>query len=330
LYPDLTFWQVNRWEMFNEMREFYLITGATSGLGLETATLIAKAKATNVVIAGVRNLDRAARLRAGVPANQLVLLELDVSSLASVKTFAASAAQMIGACKLSGVALNAGVQIVSGDQFSVDGFELTFATNVLGHIALIAFLKPLLLAPAVIVSTASGTHDPAHKLARPYKFFGGYFPAAAKVAAGDVSRSTDAAQLGRDRYATSKLCNIMFTYAMARRYTANGPRFIAFDPGLMPGTELARDQPAALRFAWKNILPTAAKLIDGASTTERSGETLSHLLTGARYAGQTGIYVEFTGSEIRSSQISCSEKDQDELVEWAEAIIQAQTRTEAK
>ena len=214
------------------------------------------------------------------------------------------------------MALNAGVQIVSGDRYSEDGFELTFATNVLGHIALFQRLQSALTPESVNVSTASGTHDKSHKLAKPYKFHGGYFPSAAEIAAGYVSSSSDKAQLGRDRYATSKLCNILFTYAKAREFGLTGPRFIAYDPGLMPGTELARDQPAAMRFAWKNVLPVAAKMIDGASTAERSGAVLAELLTAKRFPMGTGLHVEFTGNEIPSSQMSHNKTLQDALMHW--------------
>jgi NAD(P)-dependent dehydrogenase (short-subunit alcohol dehydrogenase family) len=298
-------------------KKFYLITGATSGIGLEVASQLAGTDKANFIIVGARNPAQAEALRREVPQEQLLVLELDTSSLRSVTSFATEVHTTLAANMLSGLALNAGVQIISGDQFSEDGFELTFATKVLGHIVLFELLQSSLASDAVIVSTASGTHDKDHRLAKPYKFFGGYFPSAKDVAAGNVSKSTDKAQLGRDRYATSKLCNILFTYAMARKFGAGGPRFIAFDPGLMPGTELARDQPAALRFAWKNILPTAAKLIDGASTAKRSGAMLAQLLSLERFSTGTGLHVEFTGNEIPSSQMSHDEELQDELMAFA-------------
>lgn len=301
--------------------KYYLLTGATSGLGLEAAAQLAKADESSFLIIGARQPMLATALRRAVPQAQLLVLELDTSSLALVKSFAAKIQEKLAANTLSGVALNAGVQIVSGDQYSVDGFELTFATNVLGHIALFQHLQPVLSRSAVIVSTASGTHDKDHKLAKPYKFFGGYFPSAAEVATGKVSESLDKAQMGRDRYATSKLCNILFNYAMARKYGDDGPRFIAFDPGLMPGTELARDQPAPLRFAWKNILPTAAKMIDGASTAKRSGAMLAQLLAKKRFPTGTGLHVEFTGDAIPSSKMSYDQAIQDELMAWVVKTI---------
>jgi NAD(P)-dependent dehydrogenase (short-subunit alcohol dehydrogenase family) len=298
-------------------KKFYLITGATSGIGLEVASQLAETDQANFIIVGARNPAQAEALRREVPQEQLLVLKLDTSSLKSVKSFITEVRTALSTNMLSGMALNAGVQIISGDQYSEDGFELTFATNVLGHIVLFKLLQSRLASDAVILSTASGTHDKNHKLAKPYKFFGGYFPSAKDVAAGNVSKSTDKAQLGRDRYATSKLCNILFTYAMARKFGEGGPRFIAFDPGLMPGTELARDQPAALRFAWKNILPTAAKLIDGASTAKRSGAMLAQLLSQKRFSIGTGLHVEFTGKEIPSSQMSHDKALQDELMAFA-------------
>jgi NAD(P)-dependent dehydrogenase (short-subunit alcohol dehydrogenase family) len=303
--------------MHMKKTNFFLLTGATSGLGLEAATELARSDPSNLIIAGVRQPAIASALVTAVPPEQLILLELDTSSLKSVKSCAAEIVSLLGGNKISGVALNAGVQIVSGTQFSEDGFELTFATNVMGHIALLELLMPNLASTSVVVSTASGTHDKDHKLARPYKFYGGYFPSAKAIAAGDVSESTEKAQLGRDRYATSKLCNILFTYALARECDEHGPRFIAFDPGLMPGTELARDQPAALRVAWKTILPAAAKLIDGASTARQSGAMLSQLLCQQRHSTGTGLHIEFTGEEIPSSQISYDHALQDELMQFA-------------
>lgn len=300
-----------------EQLNYYVITGATSGLGLATVQALIDANSNTIVIVGARCPADASALRAVAPQSRLVILGLDTSSLASVAHFAQDVKLFLGSNKLSALALNAGVQIVSGDRFSVDGFELTFATNILGHIALFQRLSLVLSSDAVVISTASGTHDKDHKLARPYNFFGGFFPSVEHVASGEVSQSSDPAQKGRDRYATSKLCTIMFTYAMARRHRQTGPRFIAFDPGLMPGTQLVRDNTPAIRFAWKNILPTAAKLIDGASTTKISGNMMAKLMLGQHLPVGTGLHVEFTGHSIASSKLSHDQSLQNALMEWA-------------
>ena len=63
----------------------------------------------------------------------------------------------------------------------------------------------------------------------------------------------DGAQGDRDRYATAKMAQIGATLGMARRDTDR--RWRVLDPGLMPGTGLARDRGALERFLWGNVLP---------------------------------------------------------------------------
>ena len=68
--------------------KFYLITGATSGIGLEVAAYLARQDPENFIIVGARDPARAEALRKAVPHKQLLMLELDTSSLRSVKAFA--------------------------------------------------------------------------------------------------------------------------------------------------------------------------------------------------------------------------------------------------
>lgn len=294
----------------------YIVTGATSGLGLEAIRKLVERRKTNMILVGVRNPDSADDIRKAVPAEQLQIFQLDTSSIQSVKRFAAEVRSHLGTTKLAGLALNAGIQVTDADRQSVDGYELTFATNVLGHIILFDELEGCVDDRTVVVSTASGTHDPEHPLAAPYGFKGGVFPSAQAVAVGAFSDESSVAQRGRDRYSTSKLCNVMFSYAMARRFGQAGPRFIAFDPGLMPGTGLARTQSAPIRFAWRFILPLAVRFIKGASTAQRSGAELARLLVGEAHPSGSGLHVEYSGASILSSQLSYDEHKQDALIDW--------------
>ena len=139
--------------------EILLITGATSGLGLRTVQHLAKTSHFEFII-GARQPDQAQVLQAVVPQERLTVLPLDLASLKSVKSFAAAVIEYLGHRQLNAVAFNAGIQITTGLEQSVDGVEKTFASNYLGHFYLMQELMPSLSDGAIAVLTASGTHDP--------------------------------------------------------------------------------------------------------------------------------------------------------------------------
>jgi NAD(P)-dependent dehydrogenase (short-subunit alcohol dehydrogenase family) len=281
-----------------------LVTGATSGLGLETCRALAR-RADTQIITGVRQPRAIDALRAAVPANQLTVFPLDLASLQSVRTFAETVRGHLGTTtKISAIACNAGLQILSGLKHSAEGHEMTFAVNHLGHFLLVQMLMDQLAPGAPVVSTASGTHDPEDAGARRFGFRGGIFPSADAVARGELDPMASAKQLGIDRYATSKLCVILYTHEMARRVPANVVRFIAFDPGLMPGTGLARDRSSLEQVGWSRVLPLVSRLIPGASTPVQSAAALARLLTEPSQATGTGMHFDFTLKHTASSKDS--------------------------
>jgi len=123
----------------------------------------------------------------------------------------------------------------------------------------------------------SGTHNPRHPTAAPFGFRGEQFQSIADCATG-LESSKKIAQLGRDRYATTKFLNMVSTVELARRYDPEKILFICLDPGLMPGTDLARTVPAFLKFGWYYVLPILARLLPDSSTPERSGKAAADLL----------------------------------------------------
>lgn len=123
----------------------FVVTGANAGLGYFTSEQLA-ATGAHVVLA-CRNTDRAdaalAALRRRVPGASVSALRLDVSDLGSV---AAAAAELLELPRIDGLILNAGtVHPPRTREVSVDGHELVFATNYLGHFALTARVLPALL-----------------------------------------------------------------------------------------------------------------------------------------------------------------------------------------
>ena len=125
------------------------------------------------------------------------------------------------------------------------------------------------------------------------------------------------------RYSTSKLANIYFSYALARRLPG-GVTVNAFDPGLMPGTGLAREGSRPVRWLWYNVLPHLHWLLrllvsHNIHTQEESGAALARLVSDPALAGTTGRYFEGL-REIRSSTESYDEARAEALWKDSETL----------
>ena len=121
-----------------------VITGATGGLGFETALALAGAGAS-VVLTGrndAKGRQAIEKIRSRFPDAKISYETLDLASLASVADFAARFAAVHGSLDL--LINNAGVMALPKRQTTADGFEMQFGTNYLGHYALTARLLPLL------------------------------------------------------------------------------------------------------------------------------------------------------------------------------------------
>lgn len=252
-------------------------------------------------------------------------MHLDLASLASVRAFATELAARVGTGAippLYGLVCNAGVQSWTNQTVTADGFEATFGINHLGHFLLVNLLLPVLDPPARIVVVASGVHDPANNWGLPA-------PAWSNTAAlatgklGDVAAADKPIARGQRLYTTSKLANIYFTYALARRLPP-GVTVNAFDPGLTPGTGLIRGAPAPIRFIAKHVLPRAIPLLrrayknNNVHTIEESGQSMARLLIDPGLAGTTGRYYQ-EQKEVRSSGESYCESRAEEL--WKTSIL---------
>ena len=140
------------------------ITGGHAGIGLECARQLA-AGGVNLVLAGrspaaMQSVADELRVAHDV---DVATLAIDLSSLESVRDAAATYASQIdrGDAEAPDALLcNAGGRFDGEVKYSPEGYELTFATNCLGHFLLVELLRPTLPAEGRVVFTASGTHDP--------------------------------------------------------------------------------------------------------------------------------------------------------------------------
>lgn len=293
-----------------------LITGGTTGLGYECALNIStQCPQYQVLIASRSNKDDAAvSINQKTGQSNVEYLKLDLSSLTKVRSFAADYAKK-GYPPIKVLVLNAGLQILDLN-YTEDKIESTFAVNHVGHVLLFYLMSPYLAEEARILITASGTHDPTQKSGIPDAIYN---------SAEELAQPTKETEkyVGRQRYATSKLCNIMWTYALQRRLERTpGKKWTvnAFDPGLMPGTGLARDAGALVQFLWHNILPRTIWLLrllisPNIHLARDSGASLARLAVGDDVKGISGKYYEGQ-KPIPSSKDSQVVEKQEDLWEW--------------
>jgi NAD(P)-dependent dehydrogenase (short-subunit alcohol dehydrogenase family) len=293
-----------------------IITGASSGLGLECARALLRSDPSWHLVLPVRDIGRgaAAVSQLGEP-QRCTVMPMDLASLSSVRAFTENVRDA-DLSPLHAIVCNAGVQVVSGTEWTQDGVEMTFGVNHLGHFALIQGLLNKLAPPARILVVSSGTHDPAKHTGMPNPTY---------TSAADLAhpRAEQSADDGRRRYTTSKLCNLLFTYELDRRLGA-GVTANAFDPGLMPGSGLARDYPPLQRLAWRYLLP-ALRVLPGVRSTRTSGRYLAALVDDPRFDGVSGEYFEGPRS-IKSSADSYDRDKSLDLWDTSERLLALATK----
>jgi NAD(P)-dependent dehydrogenase (short-subunit alcohol dehydrogenase family) len=278
-------------------RDTALVTGGNSGIGFECARALAQRGWQVLIASRNRALSAAAvqRIARECGDDAAAELPLDLGSLASVRALAQEIERREVA--LRALVCNAGLQVYSGPTLSPDGYESTFAINHLGHFLLTNLLLTRLTrnAPARIVIVASGVHDPKMRTGMPTAAVTDF---ATLAATGGPRRGEFN---GRLAYVNSKLCNLWFAYELDRRLAAaglsNGAQRLSvngFDPGLVPGSGLARDYPRALRFVWGRILPGLARVLTRVLPTvnpaPKAGAALANLVLDPNLVGVSGKY----------------------------------------
>lgn len=268
-----------------------LITGANSGLGFETARRLAAAG--RPVILACRNHDRAEAALEKIldesPNAQVTTLALDTSSLKSVR----AAVDSLSGVKLAGLINNAGISPLH-DGKTPDGFELVFATNYLGHFLLTLLLLPQLTPTARIVNVTSDMHNPPGGITWP-----------------GIEHLAHPSKVDRRKYSYSKLANLYFTYALARRLKAQGSKITvnAFNPGMMqtnfaPATRTKEEVDEIKR-----------RMPDRIGDLDTSADTLAEMMTKPSLSKRSGAYVDRDRGVARSSELSYDERNQEELWE---------------
>ncbi|KAG7345864.1 dehydrogenase [Nitzschia inconspicua] len=261
-----------------------VITGGTTGLGLESAKALAKGGATVVITARTDAKGKAAvetvltyLKERGIRNVNVSYVQLDLDDLDNVKSFPQRFMAKYGSDQKIDVLMNnAGVMAIPDRQLTKDGYERTFQSNHLGHFALTAKVMPLLREQGARVINVSSLA---------YQFAG---------------KGLDLSNLNREKeyspwgsYGASKLENILFTQELQRRADANGLNLIA--TSLHPGavnTDLARNMMGGEEEWYKKKETGPTNLLENVlqSTINKA------LLTPERGAA-TQVYLAITSDE---------------------------------
>jgi light-dependent protochlorophyllide reductase len=301
-----------------------IITGATSGLGYYCAEAIARSGQDWHIIIASRNLLRVEEAVRNLIAEtnypHIEGMALDLASLVSVRQFAQD---FIAGERppLQAIVCNAGIQVVSDTLYTEDGFEMTFGVNHLGHFLLVNLLLSHLSDRSRIAFVSSDVHNPDAKTGMPDPR---YQNARLLASSGD-DNETDIGNVGRRRYATSKLCNVLCAYELSRRLQKQQLNITVnvFNPGIMLDTKLSRDYGEAEMAALSTAIPSS--ILEQARSPKTMGAALARLILDPLLDNVTGRY--FDGlEEIQSSDESYDEQKSTELWESSTKLVKLSSR----
>ena len=245
-------------------KKICIVTGGTSGIGWVTACRLAQWGATVLLIG--RDLQRGwaaeERIQHEFGNQNVKFFQMDLSVQDQIRQFVAAFHQ--GYDRLDLLVNNAGITLLTR-RLSVDGVEMTFAVNHLGHFLLTNLLLDTLKesAPSRVINVSSGSHRGAQIDFNNLRGETGY--------------------KGLQAYGQSKFANVLFTYALARRMENTGVTVNAVHPGFVL-TNLGRDNGWLIH----NIIRLVMRF--GGIAAEEGAETLIYLASSPEVEKVTGKY----------------------------------------
>jgi retinol dehydrogenase-12 len=264
-----------------------VVTGASSGIGESAALELARRGATVVAVGrDEKRLNEVSKRIASInPAGAAEPLRADFASLSQVRRLAN---ELLDRHPRIDVLVNNAGLVAGRRSLTEDGYETTFAVNHLAPFLLTNLLLERLIAsaPARVITTSSDAHR------------GG------RLALDDLQ--AERGWSSWRAYSNSKLANVLFTHALARRLEGKGVVANCFHPGVIR-TRLGRGTPAPIRLGWR-VVSTFFKSAD------RGASTIVYLATAPEAGDVSGAY--FVDSRQRSPS---GQARDDELAErlWA-------------
>lgn len=275
----------------------YIITGGNSGLGFETAKIIA-GKDVKIILA-CRNQEKgklaAKQIIQETGNTHIEVHSLDLASFHSIRQFV----EELKGITIDGLDNNAGISGMHTG-ISEDGIDIVFQSNYLGHFLLTNLLLLQMADDGIILNVSSDMHNP------PYEqlIWKGV----------DILVHPDNS-IQKQRYYYSKLCNLYFTYELDRKLRMQGSHITvsALNPGFMADTNLAGG-----RITPERIEEVKKTMPDRYGELSVSADAAATLLTDKSYATQKAQYYDRSTKTALSSKLSYNEENAREL--WEESL----------
>uniref|UniRef100_A0A7S0J0K0 protochlorophyllide reductase n=1 Tax=Calcidiscus leptoporus TaxID=127549 RepID=A0A7S0J0K0_9EUKA len=278
-------------------RKVVVITGASSGLGLNCVQALLK-RSDIFVVAAVREPAKmhAAAAKAGLDRADYVATELQLASFQSVKDFAADLRRALPRGALDRLVCNAAVYLPTDPKprFTDDGYEMSLQVNHLGHFLLVQLLLPVLKKAregrVCIVGSVTGNRNTvAGSLVKPVADVGDL----GGLRAGPGQEMVDGAPFyGAKAYKDAKALNMMTVLELHRRlHSKTGVVFNSMYPGCIATTSLFREKREWFRYFF---FPTLMKAIGSYVTQKEAGERLASVVVD-EVTSKSGVYWSWNG-----------------------------------
>ncbi len=251
-----------------------VITGATGAIGKATALELAKNNCA-VIILG-RNSEKLLKVKSEIIQ---VTNNYDIDAVVADLSEPKSIKQAVAEIKRKHTSLNALVNVAAiftkSRTENSQGLEYTFATNHLGPFILTNELLDLLKAgkPARVVTVSA--------------------PSTTKINFDDINGKKKFSSGFLGSFGASKMMNLMFTYALARRLEGTGITTSVFHPGLVK-SDLTKDMPKLLYYIFKTI----------SSAPDKAAKMLCSLAVDKKYENSNGTFFKYDGKGIKSHKYS--------------------------
>lgn len=267
-----------------------VITGASSGIGLATAKMLEKSGYNQIWL--VRDLNKARKIIAEIkPNREITLIRCDLSDLQSVKQAAAELELITTSID---VLLNNAGGIVQEKQVSVNGFEMSFAMNHLGHFLLLKILLPTLIRNnARVIHVSSEAHR------------------AGKLNFEDLAERHNYAAF--KAYADVKLCNIYTAKELHRRHHKDGIRSYSLHPGVVK-TGFGSESKGIFKVMLNTFKPFMIP-------PEKGAQTSFYLCTADHIDHYSGHYFK-KSKPVKPSTEALREDEAEKLWNYSEKLVE--------